>query len=66
MINLLGNAVKYSLSDSTVIFDLIFQELAVILRIQDSGIGIPIQEQKHLFEPFHRALLTSGELPVLV
>ena len=55
LINLLGNAVKYSLSDSTVIFDLIFQELAVILRIQDSGIGIPIQEQKHLFEPFHRA-----------
>jgi signal transduction histidine kinase len=53
--NLLGNAVKYSLSNSTVSFDLIFQPLAVILRIQDSGIGIPISEQKHLFEPFHRA-----------
>ncbi|MDY6901947.1 MAG: ATP-binding protein [Cyanobacteriota bacterium] len=53
--NLLGNAVKYSPSNSQVIFDLDFQELSVILRIQDSGIGIPEQEQKHLFEPFHRA-----------
>lgn len=53
--NLLGNAVKYSPSNNLVIFDLIFEELAVTLRIKDSGIGIPIQEQKHLFEPFHRA-----------
>jgi len=53
--NLLGNAVKYSPSNSQVIFDLIVQTLSVILRIQDSGIGIPEQEQKHLFEPFHRA-----------
>jgi signal transduction histidine kinase len=53
--NLLSNAVKYSPSNKQVILDLIFQESAVILRIQDSGIGIPIQEQKHLFEPFHRA-----------
>ncbi|MEM9924331.1 MAG: ATP-binding protein [Cyanobacteria bacterium P01_D01_bin.50] len=53
--NLLGNAVKYSISNSTIIFDLIFQSKAIILRIQDSGIGIPVQEQKQLFEPFHRA-----------
>ena len=53
--NLLGNAVKYSPSNSLVIFDLIFKELEVTLRIEDSGIGIPLEEQKHLFEPFHRA-----------
>ncbi len=60
--NLLGNAVKYSLSHSTIIFDLIYQQLSVILRIQDSGIGIPIQEQMHLFEPFHRAS-NVGKIP---
>ncbi len=60
--NLLGNAVKYSLSNSKVIFDLIFQSQAVILRIQDSGIGIPIQEQKQLFQPFHRAS-NVGKIP---
>ena len=53
--NLLGNAVKYSSSNSQVVFDLIFQKLTVTLRIQDSGIGIPLPEQQHLFEPFHRA-----------
>ncbi|MBV6625647.1 MAG: hybrid sensor histidine kinase/response regulator [Rivularia sp. (in: Bacteria)] len=53
--NLLGNAVKYSPSDREVVFDLIFQQSAVIFCIKDSGIGIPIPEQQHLFEPFHRA-----------
>ena len=53
--NLLGNAVKYSPSNSQIIFDLIFQKLAVIFRIKDSGIGIPVTEQEQLFEPFHRA-----------
>ncbi|NJM17615.1 MAG: hybrid sensor histidine kinase/response regulator [Richelia sp. SM1_7_0] len=58
--NLLGNAVKYSLSNSKVIFDLIYQNGTVVFSIQDSGIGIPIQEQKHLFEPFHRASNVRG------
>ncbi|MEM7717356.1 MAG: hybrid sensor histidine kinase/response regulator [Cyanobacteria bacterium P01_A01_bin.68] len=53
--NLLGNAVKYSPSNSQIIFDLIFQKLAIIFRIKDSGIGIPLTEQEQLFEPFHRA-----------
>ena len=60
--NLLGNAVKYSTSNSKVIFDLIFQSKAVIFSIQDSGIGIPIKEQKQLFEPFHRAS-NVGNIP---
>ncbi|MEB3215085.1 MAG: hybrid sensor histidine kinase/response regulator [Nostocales cyanobacterium 94392] len=58
--NLLGNAVKYSSSNSKVIFNLIHQPLLVILSIQDSGIGIPIQEQNNLFEPFHRASNVGG------
>ncbi len=60
--NLLGNAVKYSSSNSKVIFDLIFQPKTVILRIQDSGIGIPINDQKQLFEPFQRAS-NVGRIP---
>ena len=60
--NLLGNAVKYSPSNSQVILDLIFKSQSVVLKIQDSGIGIPIQEQKHLFEPFHRAS-NVGKIP---
>ncbi|WP_089128245.1 hybrid sensor histidine kinase/response regulator [Tolypothrix sp. NIES-4075] len=53
--NLLNNAIKYSLPSGTVLFELIRQEKKVIFRIQDSGIGIPKEDQKQLFQPFHRA-----------
>jgi signal transduction histidine kinase len=53
--NLLNNAIKYSLPSGTVLFELIRQEKTVLFRIQDSGIGIPKEDQKQLFQPFHRA-----------
>lgn len=52
--NLLGNAIKYSLPDGIVNFELIAQEQTVIFKIQDWGIGISQEDQKHLFQPFHR------------
>ncbi|NWF62187.1 MAG: hybrid sensor histidine kinase/response regulator [Fischerella sp.] len=53
--NLLSNAIKYSYPNSNVYFELLFQNQTVIFRIQDEGIGIPQEDQKQLFEPFHRA-----------
>ncbi|MEH2362421.1 hybrid sensor histidine kinase/response regulator [Nostoc sp.] len=53
--NLLTNAIKYSLPDGVVRFELIGQEKTVIFRIQDWGIGIPEEDQKLLFQPFQRA-----------
>jgi signal transduction histidine kinase len=53
--NLLSNAIKYSLPGGIVRFELIGQEKTVIFRIQDSGIGIPQEDQKRLFQPFQRA-----------
>ncbi|MHC5599484.1 MAG: sensor histidine kinase [Nostoc sp.] len=53
--NLLTNAIKYSLSDGIVRFELIGEEKTVIFRIQDWGIGIPEEDQKRLFQPFQRA-----------
>lgn len=53
--NLLNNAIKYSLPSGTVLFELIRQDKTVLFRIQDSGIGIPEEDQKQLFQPFHRA-----------
>lgn len=55
LINMLSNAIKYSpegqhIELSTEIKD---NELAII--ISDKGIGIPEEEQKHLFERFFRA-----------
>jgi signal transduction histidine kinase len=55
LVNLLGNAIKYSPLGGKVCFELIAREQAVIFRVQDWGIGIPAEDQKRLFEPFHRA-----------
>ncbi len=53
--NLLSNAIKYSPMGGEVDFQLTYQNDQVILSIQDNGIGIPKDDQKHLFESFHRA-----------
>ncbi len=53
--NLLVNAIKYSLKGGAVRFELIGQENSVIFRIQDWGIGIPLEDQQQIFMPFHRA-----------
>ena len=53
--NLLANAIKYSPEGSKVQFELIAEAQQVTFRIQDWGIGIPVADCQHLFEPFHRA-----------
>ncbi len=55
LINLLSNAIKYSPDGGEIKFDLSAVENKLIFQVQDSGIGIPEEDQKHLFESFHRA-----------
>ncbi|MBD2510829.1 PAS domain S-box protein [Nostoc muscorum FACHB-395] len=52
--NLLLNAIKYSPQGGNVHLGLEFKSDTVILQVQDQGIGIPLADQKQLFEPFHR------------
>lgn len=52
--NLLTNAVKYSPQGSVVRFDLLDDDGWLVMHVADSGIGISEEDQKHLFEPFHR------------
>ena len=54
-VNLLSNAVKYSPDGSAVDFTLEWGAKQVVLTVSDHGIGIPDEDQKRLFEPFHRA-----------
>ena len=53
--NLLSNAIKYSPEESIVTFTADCEPDQIIFRIQDHGIGIPVDEQKYLFETFRRA-----------
>ena len=58
--NLLDNALKYSAENSTV--KLIVEPFATGIKISivDQGIGIPEEEQVHLFESFFRASNVVG------
>ena len=52
--NLIDNAVKYSPEDSEVTVTMELQEQEGILSVSDHGLGIPIEEQPHLFQKFYR------------
>ncbi|MBW4643193.1 MAG: PAS domain S-box protein [Goleter apudmare HA4340-LM2] len=52
--NLLSNAIKYSPQGGIVHLSLDFQSDSMILAVQDHGIGMPLEDQKQVFEPFHR------------
>lgn len=53
--NLFSNALKYSSPAEPICFRVTSSEHAVSFEVQDSGIGIPDEDQPRLFEAFHRA-----------
>jgi PAS domain S-box-containing protein len=53
--NLLSNAVKYSPVGSTVSLQLAERDGEALIEVLDQGIGIPVEDQAHMFESFHRA-----------
>ena len=53
--NLLDNAIKYTPAEKEIDVSLKRKDDKVILKIKDSGIGIPEKEQKNLFQKFTRA-----------
>ncbi|MBO3458024.1 PAS domain S-box protein [Aetokthonos hydrillicola Thurmond2011] len=52
--NILSNAIKYSPPSGQVQCLLTFEKKGVQIQIRDWGLGIPIEDQKQLFEPFYR------------
>lgn len=52
--NLLTNAIKYSLPDGTIALKASATDKAAIIEVSDSGIGIPANELKTIFDKFTR------------
>lgn len=59
--NILTNAIKYSNQNSTIIFSLKENNVAVICSISDNGIGIAKEEINKIFDQFYRS--KSNEHP---
>lgn len=53
--NLLSNGMKYSPPGSEIVLKVACKRDRVIFQVCDRGIGIPLDEQSHIFDPFHRA-----------
>lgn len=53
--NLVQNAAKYSAYGSQIDVSLRCTASTLLIEVRDNGIGIPLDEQKYLFNPFFRA-----------
>jgi heavy metal sensor kinase len=53
--NLLDNAFKYSAPGSVVSVGLESAGASVLVRVEDSGLGVPPEELGHIFDPFYRS-----------
>jgi PAS domain S-box-containing protein len=61
IINLLSNAIKFSHENSSIKLECFLSENEVVIFVKDQGIGIPIEDQKHLYERFFRSS-NAGEI----
>ena len=55
MFNLISNAIKYSNENTNIDIKLSKDANTLTIEIKDQGIGIPLEDQAHIFERFYRA-----------
>ncbi len=55
MINLVSNASKFSPENKSIDITTVNTSLELQITVKDTGMGIPVEEQKNLFERFFRA-----------
>ena len=52
--NLMDNAIKYTGRGGTVRIELVKRDKKAVVRVSDTGIGIPKEDQLHIFDRFYR------------
>jgi len=61
VINLVGNAVKFTPADGRVGVRLLIDPDHAVIEVSDTGIGIPQDEQERLFSRFFRSSLAQQQ-----
>lgn len=54
LLNLITNAIKFSPEGKKIEIESVVEQDTINIRVSDQGIGIPEEDQKHLFERFFR------------
>ena len=52
--NLIDNAVKYSLKAPKISITALIENNELVISVVDEGVGIPLEEQQHVFSKFYR------------
>lgn len=60
LVNLISNSIKYSGEETEIFVRSEMDNDHLVIVVKDQGIGIPITEQKHLFDKFFRAKNTGN------
>jgi CHASE3 domain sensor protein/anti-sigma regulatory factor (Ser/Thr protein kinase) len=60
VINLLSNAVKFTPKGGCIELSAFAEGKSAVIRVRDTGIGIPASDQKELFNRFFRASYATG------
>ena len=58
--NLTDNAIKYTPEEGTISVSLHEENDSIVWRVKDNGVGIPEEDQDHIFERFYRVDKARG------
>ena len=61
--NLIDNAIKYTAASGQVSITIDIKDNLLGIFISDTGYGIPLQDQDHIFERHYRGVQAEGEIP---
>jgi signal transduction histidine kinase len=61
--NLLDNAQKYSPNEGEITITLKQEDNSALIEVSDSGIGIPLDDQEHIFDWFRRGANIASVAP---
>lgn len=53
--NLISNAIKYTPIKGNILIQANARHNDIVIAVEDSGTGIPVDEQQQIFEPFYRS-----------
>jgi PAS domain S-box-containing protein len=62
LMNLGSNAIKYNRPSGDVVFSVSAEREQLTIQVKDSGIGIPLDKQGSIFQPFQRAGQETGPI----